>query len=425
MANLETGGMKKLLVVVLGLVWFSSAFASPATELFREASFYLGFHYHGYSSVKPDELSRQLGALLEERCKPKGEACEFAEARPFIERLTQGMRDGHTYYLSPSTYRITLAQFSGVNPNANPLYGMSFGNLNSRNEISVLDVVAQSPAFKAGIRPFDRIIGANGKRLSNISELRTALNTNEPVKLEVLRGDSSNPVRFEATMQRVRLEKTNLPFLYQPPNAPAGVAAIRIPTFVGSNDIAPMVHQLVSQAQSQNVSSLILDLRNNGGGEETECYGAASAFIGKAVNINETRLARVNVGFDGGAFVGNDPKDLVRYDIAQPALWKGKVAVLVNSDTASCGELLAYLIQYNKRGQVLGERTYGVLDTATEFWQLVDQSALAITYVRTLNPDGTRVPEFVTPDIEARDDTNTAFETGRDPLFERAYTVLR
>jgi carboxyl-terminal processing protease len=403
----------------------SSAIASPATELFREASFYMSFHYHGYSSLNPQDLSRSLAAELETACKPKGEMCSFADARPFIQRLARDMRDGHTFFLSPSNYRNALAEFRGENINPNPVYGISFGNLNSRNEIAVLDVVADSPAFRAGLRPFDRVVGAAGQRVVNLAELRTSLNTAEPVTLEVLRGDAQNPVRLSVTMQRTRLEKTNLPYLYQPPNAPAGVVALRIPTFVGSNDIAPKVHELVASAKAQNAKTMIIDVRNNPGGEETECYGAASAFLGRAVNINETRLVRVEVGFDGGRFIGNDPKDLSRYDIAKPALWEGQTVVLTNEQTASCGELMAYLLQYNKKARVVGESTVGVLDTATEFWQLADQSALAITYVRTLNPDGSRVPERVTPDILARDDTNAAFETGRDPLFERAYSLTQ
>ncbi|MFN3266982.1 MAG: S41 family peptidase [Deinococcales bacterium] len=403
----------------------SSAFASSATELFREASFYMSFHYHGYSNVKPEELGRTLAAELETACKPKGEACSFADARPFIQRLARGMQDGHTFFISPGNYRNTLAELSGQNINPNPVYGITFGNLNSRGEISVQDVVAESPAFKGGLRPFDRVVGVMGKRVANLSELRALLNTSEPVTLEVVRGDAANPVRFHATMQRTRLEKTNLPFLYQPPNAPAGVVALRIPTFTGSNDIAPRVHELVATAKSQNAKAIIIDVRNNPGGEETECYGAASAFVGRAVNINETRLVRLEVGFDGGRFIGNDPKDLNRYDIAKPALWTEQTVVLTNESTASCGELLAYMLQYKRKARVLGEVTYGVLDTATEFWQLSDQSALAITYVRTLNPDGSRVPERVTPDVLLRDDPNTAFESGRDPLFERAYTLLQ
>jgi carboxyl-terminal processing protease len=415
--------MKKLFLGFALLA--SSALASPASELLREASFYMAFHYHGYSSINPQELSRSLAAELETACQPKGEACGFEDARPFVQRLARGMRDGHTFYLSPSNYRSTLAEFRGENINPSPVYGIGFGNANSRGEMPIEDVVADSPAFKAGLRPFDRVVGVKNQKINNVSELRSALNTPEPITLEVLRGDAQNPVRFSATMQRAVLGKTNLPYLYQPPNAPAGVVALRIPTFTGSNDIAPRVHELVASAQSQNAKAILIDVRDNPGGEETECYGAASAFVGRAVNINETRLVRLEVGFDGGRFIGNDPKDLSRYEIAKPALWTGKTAVLTNTQTASCGELMAYLLQYNKKAPVLGESTYGILDTATEFWQLADQSALAITYVRTLNPDGSRVPERVTPDVAARDEPNTAFETGRDPLFEKAYALVQ
>jgi carboxyl-terminal processing protease len=421
--TLENKNMNKLILSFVLLS--SSALASPASELLREASFYMAFHYHGYSGVKPEELSRTLSAELETACKPKGEACGFEDARPFVQRLARGMRDGHTFFLSPSNYRNALAEFRGENINPSPVYGFGLGNANSRGEVPIEDVIADSPAYNAGLRPFDRVIGARNQKFGNLSELRQLLNTSEPVTLEVLRGDAANPVRLSVTMQRATLTKTNLPYLYQPPNAPAGVVALRIPTFTGSNDIAPRVHELVARAQSQNATAIVIDVRDNPGGEETECYGAASAFVGRAVNINETRLVRLEVGFDGGRFIGNDPKDLSRYEIAKPALWTGKTLVLTNAQTASCGELLAYLLQYNKKAPVLGESTYGILDTATEFWQLADQSALAITYVRTLNPDGSRVPERVTPDVAARDSPSSAFETGRDPLFEKAYDLLR
>ena len=213
-------------------------------------------------------------------------------------------------------------------------------------------------------------------------------------------------------------------FRSRPAGVTSGTLVMRFPTFVGTNDIAPRAHALVAQAQRLRAKNIVIDLRGNGGGEETECYGASSAFVGRAVNINETVTQQVLVGFDGGRFIGNDPQDPTRFEITKPALWTGGVAVLVDAQTASCGELMAYIIQRSGRGLVIGSQTYGVLDTATEYWKLQNGSALAITYVRTINEDGTRVPEFVTPDIAANFDPRAIAETGRDAMLELAMQTL-
>jgi carboxyl-terminal processing protease len=405
----------------------SIATASPASDLLDQGIRFMVDNYHGYSVVKPAELGATLRAELERACVNR-DPCGYEVATPFLQRLASSMNDGHTSYLSPTAYQSTLEAFQNSGANPNPVFGMQLGNANARGEVLVADVVADSPAFKGGLRPFDRIFSVGGERLqtsSALSRLRASIQTDAPVTLEVARGDARNPVTLKVQMQRSKLETSNLPFTYQPANAPAGVLVMRFPTFLGSNDIAPRAHALVAQAQAQGAKAIIIDVRGNGGGEETECYGAASAFIGRAANINETTTQKVLVGFDGGKLLGNDPQDPVKFDITQPALWKGSVAVLVDRSTASCGELMAYFVQYAKRGSVVGERTYGVLDTATEFWKLLDGSALAITYVRTLNEDGSRVPEFVTPDIQARFNPNVIGETGRDEMLEKALEALK
>jgi carboxyl-terminal processing protease len=402
------------------------AVASPASDLLEQGIQFMTQNYHGYSAVKPLELGATLKAELERACGGKTD-CAYSVATPFLNRLASGMRDGHTFYLSPSAYEQSIRAFTEGGATPNPVFGFQMGNANSRGEVLVADVIADSPAFKGGLRPFDRIVSVNGETLqpsSAATKLRAQLQTDAPVTLEVARGDATKPVRVTVRMQRAKLERTNLPFLYQPANAPADVLVMRFPTFVGSNDIAPRAHELVAQAQAQGAKHIVIDVRGNGGGEETECYGAASAFIGRAANINETTTQKVIVGFDGGKLLGNDPKDPVKFDILKPTRWTGGVSVLVDDNTASCGELMAYFMQFAKRGQVIGEQTVGVLDTATEYWKLLDGSALAITYVRTLNEDGTRVPEFVTPDIAVSFNQNAIGETGRDAQLEKALETL-
>lgn len=410
------------LTAISSFAFVSLATASPASDLLEQGVELMASHYHGYSTVQPLELGARLQAELEAVCAGNP-SCSFETATPFLQRLANEMRDGHTSYLSPSGYQRTLLEFSGVSSNPNPSYGFQIGNSNSRNEVLIEDVVADSPAFKGGLRPFDRVVSVNGQPLTPqnaVSSFRALIQTGAPVKLSVVRGDSQLPARATVTMQRRKLEKTNLPFLYRPAGVASGTLVMRFPTFVGSNDIAPRAHALVAQAQRLSAKNIVIDLRGNGGGEETECYGASSAFVGRAVNINETVSQQVLVGFDGGRFIGNDPQDPNRYEIAKPSLWTGGVAVLVDQSTASCGELMAYIIQATGRGRVIGAQTYGVLDTATEFWKLQNGSALAITYVRTINEDGSRVPESITPDIEARFDLRAIGETGKDAMLEAA-----
>jgi carboxyl-terminal processing protease len=417
--------VKHLLLAVALVGSSASALASPATDLFDQAVTFMVQNYHGYSTVKPAELGAGLRSQLEAACANNAN-CPFSVATPFVQRLASGMGDGHTYYMSPSSYERAIQEFSGSSANPMPVFGFQMGEATSRGEVLIEDVVADSPAFQAGLRPFDRVASVDGQPLGNnaVNTLRSRIQTGEPVRLEVLRGPVASQQRLTLTMQRRALVKTNLPFLYQPAGLPAGVWVMRFPTFVGTNDIAPRAHALVREAQAKGATTLLIDVRGNGGGEETECYGAASAFIGRAVNVNETTTQKVLVGFDGGRFIGNDPKDPNRYEITQPALWKGKVAVLTDNGTASCGELMAYMIQLAKRGPVVGEPTVGVLDTATEFWKLLDGSALAITYVRTINEDGTRVPERVTPNVNAAFDPRAIGETGVDPQITAALAVL-
>jgi carboxyl-terminal processing protease len=419
--------MKKIILLFWAIFGVSNALASPAMDLFQQATRFISENYNGYSSANPVSIAEQLRGKLQEACQPAGESCSYETARPFLVQLTQRMNDGHTYFLSPQSYADLLRAYSGQSLSPEPTFGFTFSNANLSGEVLVNHVIADSPAAIAGLQPFDRIVRLNGERLefkSAVQQLRTAVNVKASMNILVARGDVERPGIFELNLKRAQVEKTNLPLLYQPANAPTGVLMLKIPTFVGSQDIAPRTHELVAQAVTSGAKSIVVDLRGNGGGEETECYGAASAFVGRVAHLNATRFEQVTVGFDGGKLLGNDPKDSKRYDIQNPALWNGNVAVLVNRYTASCGELMAYVLQQNKRAQVIGEDTHGLLDTATETWELMDRSALAITYVRTLNLDGSRLPTRVTPDVEMSSSLNEIAETGRDPMLDAALEVL-
>jgi carboxyl-terminal processing protease len=402
---------------------FQPIINSPATALYKEAAFYLEQYYFGYSSVNLPSITEQYRQELENACLPQGESCGFETGRLYIQRLVSNLRDGHSYYESPASFKNAFSSFAGVNTNPNPSFGFIPGTANNQGEVLVLDVSAGTPALEAGLQPFDRVTGINGMKFQGVSALNSlysSLNTDLPVRLTVTRGDVAKPVTLEITMKRRYTPNLNLPFSYNAAGHP-GVVVMRFPNFIGFHDIGPKTHEMVKDAIAKKAKAIVIDLRGNIGGEETECSSAAASFIAGGVEfMGQTKYLKIPWGFKDGKTTGNDPRDLRSYSITDPQLWKGKMAVLVNRNTASCGEIFAYAIQRAKRGKVIGETTLGVLNTATDYFSLIDQSAVAITYSRTFNLDGTTLPERITPDVLLEFNTAKIAHTGKDEMLEKA-----
>jgi carboxyl-terminal processing protease len=402
---------------------FQPIINSPATALYKEAAFYLEQYYFGYSSTDLPNLTEQYRQELENACVPQGANCGFETARPFIERLSSSLRDGHSYYVAPAGYKSALSNFAGVNTNPNPSFGFTPGTTNAQGEVLVLDVSANSAALEAGLQPFDRITGINGVKFLAATALNTlysSLNTDIPVRFSIARGDVLKPVKLEIAVQRRYTQNLNLPFSYLAAGHP-GVVVMRFPNFIGFNDIGPKTHAMVKDAIAKKFKAIVIDLRGNIGGEETECSSAAAAFVAGGVEfMGQTKYLKLPWGFKDGKTTGNDARDLRSYSIGVPQLWKGKMAVLVNRSTASCGEIFAYAVQRSKRGKVVGETTLGVLNTATDYFSLIDQSAVAITYSRTFNLDGSALPERITPDVMFEFNTLKIAQTGKDEMLEKA-----
>jgi carboxyl-terminal processing protease len=407
----------------LGIGQFQPVVASPATALYKEAAFYLEQYYFGYSSADLPRLSEQYRLELENACLNQGANCGFETARPYIQRLISSLGDGHSGYLTQSAYQNIYSSFTGSNPNPNPSYGFTPGGVNAKGEVLIQEVFAGTPALESGLQPFDRISAVNGVKLQTqtaLNSLYSALNLSDGATLSIARGDVNRATTLEISLKKRYIPNLNLPFSYVPAGHP-GVVVMRYPNFIGFNNIGPKTHQMVKDAIAAKAKAIVIDLRGNIGGEETECSSAAAAFVTGGVQFTgQTKYLKLPWGFKDGKTTGNDPRDLRGYSIAEPQLWTGKMAVLVNRGTASCGEIVAYAVQRAKRGKVIGEPTLGVLNTATDYFSLIDQSALAITYSRTFNLDGSPLPERITPDINLGFDLNKIVTTGKDEMLEKA-----
>ena len=104
------------------------------------------------------------------------------------------------------------------------------------------------------------------------------------------------------------------------------------------------VRRLIDELRAENIESLVVDLRDNGGGHLSEATSLVGLFVerGPIVQLRET---------GGRIEVLDDPEPGVA--------WHGPLVVLVNRASASASEIFAGAIQDYHRGLVVGQQTYG------------------------------------------------------------------
>jgi C-terminal processing protease CtpA/Prc len=158
--------------------------------------------------------------------------------------------------------------------------------------------------------------------------------------------------------------------------------------------------------------SAVIDLRGNGGGYVRSLTCLLGYFFDHDVTVAQPRGRK------------NDMKPMVAKSQG-PKAFAGKVVVIVDSDTGSAAELFARVIQLEKRGVVIGDRTAGAVmqsrfysrQTAGEYAVLY---GISITESELIMTDGGNLEnEGVAPDVIALP-AGADLAGGRDPVLARA-----
>lgn len=161
------------------------------------------------------------------------------------------------------------------------------------------------------------------------------------------------------------------------------------------------VEEVVSRSQKENVSGVILDLRNNPGGYLQGAVYVAGEFIDHGVVVEQQ--------------YSTGKKEIFRVN-RRGNLLEYPLVILVNGGSASAAEILAGALSHYDRGVVIGKTTFGK-GTVQEPENLPGGAGLHITISRWLLPDGKSIDEVgISPDIEVEEGEDDLF----DPVLERA-----
>ncbi|MBY5778666.1 carboxy terminal-processing peptidase [Rhizobium leguminosarum] len=155
-----------------------------------------------------------------------------------------------------------------------------------------------------------------------------------------------------------------------------------------SRDVA----KLLGELSQEKVDSVLIDLRNNGGGSLDEAIDLTGLFIGNGPVVQQR---------------GSDGKVEVRSSELAAPVWTGPVGVLINRGSASASEIFAAAIQDYGRGVIVGEPSFGkgTVQTVVDLDRIVRNSKpelgeLKVTIAQFFRVNGgTTQLHGVTPDI--------------------------
>ena len=187
-----------------------------------------------------------------------------------------------------------------------------------------------------------------------------------------------------------------------------GLIIWRMPDF----DSQSANDELIEKAQKSQ--TLILDLRGNGGGSEENQQRLIGGFFDREVKIADLKSRK-------------ETKPLMAKSRGKN-IFTGKLIILIDSDSASSSEMFARIMQIEKRGVVIGDRSAGAVRQATYYphrigADLVFNYGIAVTTADVVMADGKGLEGVgVTPD-ELLVPTPEDLAAGRDPVLARAIAL--
>ena len=211
------------------------------------------------------------------------------------------------------------------------------------DRIVVDEPYANMPAAEAGLKKGDVILSIDDsmmtdKTVSYVSEhLRGEAGTS--FLLKVLRPSTGKLMSFKITRRNIKLPE--LPY-YGMQDSTVGYINLNSFTEGCSKD----VRRALIDLKKQGATSLVLDLRGNGGGSEQEAVDILNLWLPKGVTVVENR----------GKFKQASKTYQTRVEPLDTVM---PLVVLVNGETASASEITSGALQDLDRGIILGTRTYG------------------------------------------------------------------
>ena len=282
-----------------------------------------------------------------------------------IKGYVAALNDPYTEYITKDEmeeYTINLmGSFVGI--------GIYIGANTQEDTIEVIAPIKGSPAEEAGILAGDVIISVDGIEYTaediDIAADKIKGEEGTKVKLEILR--NSEIKHFEITRRKVVTNPIESKKLEN------NIGYISITSF--DEGTADSFKLKFEELKNQGITSLIIDLRNNGGGLVNETLQIADYIVPKGNDLLIT--------------VDKEQKEKIT-KAEEDVLIDMPIVVLVNEYSASASEILAGALKDLDEATIVGKNTYGK-GVIQQFLTLKDGSGLKVTVEEYFTPNRNKI----------------------------------
>ncbi|MBR4173317.1 MAG: PDZ domain-containing protein, partial [Clostridia bacterium] len=336
--------MKRFFAIVISAIMlFSHAAYADGNAEYEKIEQVLNYAANLYidDAVTSDEL---IGDAVKSLLEKKPEL-----AQEIIKAGFAALDEYSEYY--------TKEEYELFNKNINHIvYGIGVIIQETDGYITVMKVLDDGAAIKAGVMVGDKIIAVDGVNAvgESVDKVQDMVVGELGTEVSVTFLRDNKELTYTMTRGEVRGDTVAYAVLE------GNIAYITIANF--SNNTADEIYNALEEIDKKDIKNIILDLRDNPGGYLDAAVNVASRFVPEGVIVSTVYRSEWE-------------NEVFKSSLEKP---KYKLAVLVNENTASAAEVLASAIQDSKAGILIGDKTYGkgVIQQMFEIW---DGCAFKIT----------------------------------------------
>lgn len=365
------------------------------------------FPHFGGSTLNQGSIAAEWGAIEQNyviRNVPTSPGTEAAE-QGVVQYLHDTYNDRFSAYLTPAQYRQLTSTLGGqrsgsigiaLEPRC-ALEAICAAN-QAATEPVIEDVLAGQPAERAGVMRNDVLVAVNGVKLSSLGRdvaaqvdgsaglIRGPVGTTVSLTVRRVLAASNGALAPPTTMLTLTATRENLqiPSVYS--TMIGHVLYMQVTGF--DTDTGDAARAQLQQYLARGATSIILDLRENGGGYVTAAQSLVSEFV------QPTSTQRYVVIRRGRLLSATDTGSA--QDVTDDAIEPGGIAltepmmVLVNADSASAAEITTAALRDYHRATIVGATTFGKGSVQVDF-PLPDGADLHLTVERWYGPDNENI----------------------------------